>query len=53
MDKKNLKERKEAFESLPPVIRESLTQEEKEVFLTAEQWPEELFNKLDEFIVKE
>jgi len=53
MDKKNLKERKFAFESLPPAIRESLTPEERETFLTAEEWPEELFEKLDEFIIKE
>ena len=27
--------------------------EEKELFLTAEKWPEELFEKLEEFIIKE
>jgi len=53
MDKKTLKERKDAFDSLPPAIRESLSPEEKKFFLTAEKWPEELFQKLDEFIVKE
>ncbi len=53
MDKKTQKERKIAFESLPPVIRDSLTEEEKELFLTAEEWPEELFAKLAEFIVKD
>ncbi len=53
MDKKTQKERRMAFESLPPAIRESLTTEEQELFLTAEQWPEELFAKLDEFIIKE
>ncbi len=53
MDKKTLKERKIAFESLPPAIREALSPEEKELFLTAAEWPEELFQKLDEFIVKE
>ena len=53
MDKKTLKERKIAFDSLPPAIRENLSPEEKEIFLTAEEWPEELFQKLDEFIVKE
>ena len=53
MDKKTLKEREEAFESLPPAIRDNLTQEEKEMFLTAEQWSEDLFEKLDEFIVKD
>ena len=53
MDKKTQKERQIAFESLPPVVRDSLTPEEKEMFLTAEEWPEELFAKLDEFIIKE
>ena len=53
MDKKTEKERQIAYESLPPAIRESLTPEEKEQFLTAEEWPEALFAKLDEFIVKE
>ena len=53
MDKKILKERQEAYDSLPPVIRESLSEEEKEMFLFAEEWPEELFQKLDEFIVKD
>ncbi len=52
MDKKELKERQIALESLPPAVRESLSDEEKELFLTAEEWPEELFQKLDEFIVK-
>lgn len=53
MNKKEQKERQIAFDSLPPAIRESLTPEEKEIFLTAEQWPEELFAKLDEFIIKD
>ncbi|MBU0970267.1 MAG: hypothetical protein KKC20_06445 [Proteobacteria bacterium] len=53
MDKKTVKERQKAFESLPQAIRESLSPEEKNLFLTAEQWPEELFQKLDEFILKE
>jgi hypothetical protein len=53
MDKKIEKVRQEAYESLPPAIKESLTPEEKELFLTAEQWPESLFTKLDEFITKE
>ncbi len=53
MDKKTLKERQISFDSLPPAIRDSLTEEEKQMFLTAEEWPEELFAKLDEFIVKE
>ena len=53
MDKKIKKEKQEAYDSLPPSIKESLTPEEKELFLTADQWPETLFAKLDEFIVKE
>ena len=53
MNKKEQNERQIAYDSLPPAVRESLTPEEKEVFLTAEQWPESLFEKLDEFIVKE
>ena len=52
MDKKTQKERQIAFESLPPAIRETLTPEEKEMFLTSEEWPEELFAKLDEFIIR-
>ncbi|MGD9826493.1 hypothetical protein [Desulfobacter sp.] len=53
MDKKIDKTRQEAYESLPPGIRESLTPEEKELFLTGEQWPDSLFTKLDEFIIKD
>jgi len=53
MDKKTKKQRQTAFESLPPSIRETLSEEEKKDFLTAEEWPEELFAKLDEFIIKE
>jgi len=53
MDKKIKKVRQEAYESLPPGIRESLTPEEKEMFLTAEQWPDSLFAKLDEFICED
>ena len=52
MDKKKEKARQEAYESLPPSVKESLTPEEKEIFLTAEQWPDSLFTKLDEFISK-
>lgn len=44
-------ERKMAFESLPPHIRENMTDEEKELFLHAEEWPESMFKKLDEFIL--
>ncbi len=52
-DKKKIdKERKMAYESLPAAIKESLTEEEKELFLEAEQWPDSLFSKLDEFIIK-
>ncbi len=50
--KKIDKERQTAYDSLPPVVRESLTEEEKQLFLYADQWPESLFEKLDEFIVK-
>jgi hypothetical protein len=53
MDKKTLKERQKAFDSLPPAIRDLLSPEEKELFLTADQWPDDLFQKLDEFIIKE
>ena len=53
MDKKTLKERQNAFESLPPAIRDSLTEEEKELFINAEEWTEEMFTKLAEFIVKD
>ncbi len=50
--KKIDKERQMSYNSLPPGIKESLTQEEKELFLNAEQWPESLFEKLEEFIIK-
>lgn len=53
MNKKETKERQTAYDSLPPAIRETLTPEEKDLFLNAEEWPEELFKKLDEFIVRE
>lgn len=43
-------EREMAFQSLPPNIKASLTEEEVELFLHAEEWPEELFEKLQEFI---
>jgi len=55
--KKNQKkvdpQRMEALKSLPPNIRESLTQEEKELFLYAEEWPDSLFDKMGEFIIPE
>lgn len=52
--KKNTKvdpERKMALESLPPNVRNTLNDEEVELFLHAETWPESLFKKLKEFIV--
>ena len=51
--KKIDRERQVSWDSLPPVIKESLSEEEKELFLYAEEWPESLFEKLEEFIVKE
>ncbi len=50
--KKIDKERQMSYDSLPSCIKESLTQEEKELFLNAEQWPDSLFEKLEEFIIK-
>jgi len=50
LDKKIDIERKQAFESLPPNIKKRLTDEEKELFLNAEEWPDSLFDKLKEFI---
>ena len=44
-------ERKMAFESLPTHIKAEMSDEEKELFLHGEEWPEELFEKLKEFIV--
>ncbi|MCK5686643.1 hypothetical protein KAJ27_21075 [bacterium] len=51
-NKKIDKERQEAYDSLPPGTKESLTQEDKELFLNSEHWPDELFEKLEEFIIK-
>ncbi|MCD4675215.1 MAG: hypothetical protein K8S18_04365 [Desulfobacula sp.] len=51
--KKTDKERQMAYDSLPPSIKENLTEEEKQLFLSAEQWPDSLFEKLEEFIIKE
>lgn len=45
-------EREMAFKSLPPSIRNLMTDEEKELFLHAEEWPDSMFEKLSEFIVK-
>ncbi len=53
MNKKISKERRQSYDSLPPSIKENLSEEEKELFLTAEKWPDELFEKLEEFIIKE
>jgi len=50
--KKDAKERRLAYESLPPNIKNAMSEEEKEMFLNADEWPEELFEKLEEFIIK-
>lgn len=50
--KKDMEERTMALKSLPPNIRNSMTEEEKELFLNGEEWPESMFEKLSEFIVK-
>ncbi len=53
-DKKKIdKERQMSYDSLPPSVKESLTEEEKELFLFSEQWPDSLFEKLEEFIITE
>lgn len=52
INKKDLEERAVALKSLPPNIRNSMSDEEKELFLHGEEWPETLFEKLSEFIVK-
>lgn len=52
IDKKDKEERAMALKSLPPNIRNSMTEEEKELFLEGEEWPESMFEKLSEFIVK-
>lgn len=52
-NKKPDKERQMAWESLPPAVKENLSQEEKELFLFAQKWPDSLFEKLDEFIIKD
>lgn len=56
MAKKNKKkeavEREMAFKSLPPSIRQSLTEEEVELFLHSEHWPDSLCKKLEEFLTK-
>ncbi|GAB6096008.1 hypothetical protein JCM14469_22610 [Desulfatiferula olefinivorans] len=52
LSKKDRDERQAAYKSLPPSLRNSLTEEEKELFLAGEVWPESLCDKLSEFIVK-
>jgi len=52
-EKKIDKERQLSFDSLPPSIRETMTEEEKQLFLYADEWPESLFDKLEEFIIKD
>jgi hypothetical protein len=58
MEKKNKKqvrkidpEREMAFKALPLQVKALLTEEEKELFLYGEEWPETLFEKMKEFIV--
>lgn len=54
--KKNAKkpdpERTDALKALPPNVRATLTEEEVELFLHGEEWPEELFEKLKDFMVE-
>ncbi|HSL60142.1 MAG TPA: hypothetical protein VK885_00020 [Desulfotignum sp.] len=52
MDKKARHQRQEAFDNLPQQVKDRLTPEEKSLFLLSETWPDELFEKLDEFLVK-
>ena len=51
-NKKEAVERKEAFKSLPENIKQTLTDEEINAFLHKEVWPETLFEKLRDFIVR-
>ncbi|PIE70528.1 MAG: hypothetical protein CSA22_07455 [Deltaproteobacteria bacterium] len=44
------KERQEAFDSLPPNLKQTLTDEEIDAFLFASVWPDSLFEKLKMFI---
>jgi hypothetical protein len=46
-------ERKMALDALPPNIKAILTEEEVEIFLHAEVWPEEMCEKLSEFLSPE
>lgn len=43
-------EREMALKSLPPNIKNGLSEEEVEMFLNAEVWSEELVNKLKDFL---
>lgn len=43
-------EREMALKSLPPNIKNDLTEEEIEMFLTSETWSDELIEKLKEFL---
>ena len=51
--KKIDKARQMSYDSLPPSAKENLTEQAKELSHTAEEWRDSLFEKLDEFIVKE
>lgn len=53
VSKQDLEEREMAYQSLPPSVKNSLTDEEKDLFLHAEVWPDTLFEKLSEFIIKQ
>ncbi|WP_300674260.1 hypothetical protein [Desulfoluna sp.] len=46
-------ERQMSLDALPPNIRGVLTEEEVELFLNAEVWPEEMCEKLNEFLSPE
>lgn len=54
IEKKKINKKQQlSYENLPATVKESLTEEEKELFLSSEQWPDSLFENLDEFIIKE
>lgn len=46
-------ERQMALDALPPNVRSGLTEEDVDLFLNAEVWPEELCEKLSEFLSPE
>lgn len=50
-EKKTDPQRRMAFESLPPHLRDQMTPEEVELFLYAEAWPDTLMKKMEAFIV--